>query len=336
MKITIYQIDIAKDTDNVAFRSFSELHKIQGDSNIRSERYTKVYEGETIGNTLEDAYYTFNVDHPKDYKARSLSVSDVIQIEGSSVEKDGFYYCDTIGFKEIKDFEPEKTSTENLLRAEKARVKDKVKCHSIRDEYPKGTKIRLISMDGESQMPCGLKGEVEYVDDIGQIHVLWENGSSLALNPEVDSFEKDTSPDMMQVLLVQPMKSPKMIEIEAKSLESMQKVVDGDIEAIYPFADDPEIALICNEEGKLNDMEPNRAIYDEDHNMVEIIAGDFFICSAPENSENFEGLNKSSAEKYAHKFKSPEIFISVNGDIKAIPCRPESNIKTSNHEQYTR
>ncbi len=43
-------------------------------------------------------------------------------------------------------------------------------------------------------MPSGLKGKVCYVDDAGQIHVNWENGSSLAVLPEVDSFHKIGEP----------------------------------------------------------------------------------------------------------------------------------------------
>lgn len=58
--------------------------------------------------------------------------------------------------------------------------------------YPKGSIVILDSMYGEQQMPKGLKGIVDEVDDIGQIHVKWENGSSLALNVEVDSFRKVT------------------------------------------------------------------------------------------------------------------------------------------------
>lgn len=58
----------------------------------------------------------------------------------------------------------------------------------IRTKYPTGTKIILQNMEGESKMPAGLKGTVNWVDDIGQIHVNWENGSFLAINPEVDSF----------------------------------------------------------------------------------------------------------------------------------------------------
>lgn len=58
--------------------------------------------------------------------------------------------------------------------------------------YPKGSIVILDNMYGEQQMPKGLKGIVDEVDDIGQIHVKWENGSSLALNVEVDSFRKVT------------------------------------------------------------------------------------------------------------------------------------------------
>lgn len=53
----------------------------------------------------------------------------------------------------------------------------------------KGTKVKLISMHNEPQMPFGLIGEVEFIDDANQIHVAWENGSSLALITEIDKFE---------------------------------------------------------------------------------------------------------------------------------------------------
>ena len=56
----------------------------------------------------------------------------------------------------------------------------------IREMYPEGTQIILQEMQGENQMPYGLKGTVKFVDDAGQIHMRWENGSSLALN--IDGF----------------------------------------------------------------------------------------------------------------------------------------------------
>ena len=44
-------------------------------------------------------------------------------------------------------------------------------------------------------MPPGSKGIVDYVDDIGQIHMKWENGSCLALNVEEDRFDIITKQD---------------------------------------------------------------------------------------------------------------------------------------------
>ena len=35
----------------------------------------------------------------------------------------------------------------------------------------------------------GTVGEVTHIDDVGSIHMRWENGSSLALIPEIDSFQ---------------------------------------------------------------------------------------------------------------------------------------------------
>jgi len=60
----------------------------------------------------------------------------------------------------------------------------------IKSQYPKGTGIELISMKGEIRMPNGLTGTVILVDDAGQIHVDWENGSTLALIPGEDSYRK--------------------------------------------------------------------------------------------------------------------------------------------------
>lgn len=51
----------------------------------------------------------------------------------------------------------------------------------IKEKYPKGTPIRLYSMEGEHTVPPGSRGVVDHVDDIGQIHMKWENGSSLAV-----------------------------------------------------------------------------------------------------------------------------------------------------------
>ena len=102
-----------------------------------------------------------------------------------------------------------------------------MKLKEIREMYPEGTQIVLTEMAGESQMPYGLKGTVKFVDDAGQIHMSWENGSSLALNINEDTFEKVEAPEKISVILVEPGRYPKLIEIE-DTLEAMAGVVcDG-------------------------------------------------------------------------------------------------------------
>jgi hypothetical protein len=58
----------------------------------------------------------------------------------------------------------------------------------LRRTYPQGTKVRLVSMDDAQAPPVGTKGEILDIDDVGNILVSWENGSSLNLIPDVDEF----------------------------------------------------------------------------------------------------------------------------------------------------
>ena len=58
------------------------------------------------------------------------------------------------------------------------------------ERYPKGTRLKLISMEDPHGVPMGTVGEVDFIDDAGQIHMKWENGSFLALIPGVDGFRR--------------------------------------------------------------------------------------------------------------------------------------------------
>lgn len=51
----------------------------------------------------------------------------------------------------------------------------------LRKMYPVGAKVELVRMDDIQAPPVGTKGVVEFIDDIGTIHVKWENGSSLGV-----------------------------------------------------------------------------------------------------------------------------------------------------------
>lgn len=126
----------------------------------------------------------------------------------------------------------------------------------------------------------------------------------------------------ISVLLVEPNRYPKMIEI-ADTLEAMQAVVGGDIEEYMPF--DDEVAIVCNEEGKYNGMTPNRAVYADDKEMMDIIFGKFFVCYAPMESEKFLSLPDDLVKKYEEKFKNPERFYrQFDGKIVAEPFKPKN------------
>ena len=71
------------------------------------------------------------------------------------------------------------------------RISTKEQVAYIRQQYPVGTRITLNHMDDSQAPPPGTKGTVAYVDDIGQIGVKWDSGSSLSLIPGEDSFSKE-------------------------------------------------------------------------------------------------------------------------------------------------
>ena len=67
----------------------------------------------------------------------------------------------------------------------------KERIEKLKDEYPKGTPIRLLKLtDQYRTIPIGAEGTVSCVDDIGTVHVDWGGGSRLGLVPDEDEFEK--------------------------------------------------------------------------------------------------------------------------------------------------
>ena len=340
-EFSIYQINVDRDTANVCFIGMESLEKIKGTKEVNAAAYDRVYDGKMDCISLENIYQKFNVDHPADYKGRSLSVSDVVEIRESDTLNPGVYFVDSIGFKSIS--------------FDKSLCKEPVEAGS------------------------------------GKI----------------------------SILLVEPNKYPKMIEID-DTLEAMQAIVGGDIEEYMPFED--EVAIVCHEEGKLIGLPPNRAIYAEpetveltyseladrfrnaesegkkhltgyivfsqesfnkpydeksrtyavssdnkafkaglggysiygscldgsdpcvrldgymrgenawkiekcylkeaSREMLDIICGKFFICHAPYEAERFQSLPPDLAEKYREKFQYPERFARINDKIVAVPFKP--------------
>lgn len=237
MNIQLYQINLDRDLDRVAFEPYGGLVSQRLGEPIDSSIYDRTFSGEVDADNLEKIYEIFNLNHPEGFKGRSMSVSDVVEVVSDGETEPGFYFCDSIGFRKI-DFDPELT------------------------EIPKEANITVV--------------------------------------------------------MVKPGELAKTMEI-GNALEDLQKAVGGDIEAFYPFEE--EVCIVCNEEGKFNGMAPNRAVYGEDKQIMDIIFGPFFICDC--SGENFGSLSKEQLEKYSKQFKYPEHFLRNDRDVIAIPYKPE-------------
>lgn len=72
----------------------------------------------------------------------------------------------------------------------------------LKQEYPPGTRIVLNYMDDKWAVPPGTRGTVDHVDDAGQVHPIWDNGRTLAVVPEIDSFRKLTEQELREEQLL--------------------------------------------------------------------------------------------------------------------------------------
>ena len=122
----------------------------------------------------------------------------------------------------------------------------------------------------------------------------------------------------MNVLMVEPGKAPDETQI-GSDLQSMQALVGGYIQAVYPF--EQPVALVCNEYGKRDGLPFNRALRDSDGDIYDIVAGNFFIVGLGES--DFTDLPHELAERFAEQFRQPEIFMHVDDKIVAAPMPDE-------------
>ena len=120
----------------------------------------------------------------------------------------------------------------------------------------------------------------------------------------------------MQILVIEPERRPEVREIDG-SLKSMQEIVGGWIQALYPF--DEPVALVCNDEGKLMNLPANCGLRDESGQIYDIVCGTFFLCGAPADSDHFVSLPPEQIKLYQEQFHTPEMLWGVNGRIVCLP-----------------
>ena len=114
----------------------------------------------------------------------------------------------------------------------------------------------------------------------------------------------------MTVLIVEPLKTPQVAEIE-NSVEALCEIVGGPIESVTYFEGQP-VALVVNQVGKIMGLPWNRALRDpKTKTTYDIIAGTFVVCGAPKGSEELVSLTDEQIEHFTLRFFGCEFFSGV-------------------------
>lgn len=116
MYIKLYQINMSRDKARMCFESM-EFITAYGET-VRPEIYDEVFKGDVDCANLETLYCKFNAgDRPGADQFRSLSVSDVIAVCDPDTGAERYYFCDSVGFKEIEfDASRAKPLQDNTIR----------------------------------------------------------------------------------------------------------------------------------------------------------------------------------------------------------------------------
>lgn len=127
--------------------------------------------------------------------------------------------------------------------------------------------------------------------------------------------------EKMNVIAIEPGKKPYVQEIQS-GLESLQREVGGDIQAVYP-CDDP-VAIIAAESGKLMRMPFNRALRDEDGHIYDVLVGKFLIVGLGE--ENFTSIPEKLIPKYSQVFETPEQLVRIGEKNYILPAKDDTAV----------
>ena len=115
-------------------------------------------------------------------------------------------------------------------------------------------------------------------------------------------------------LFIAPKCLPKTVTIE-NELSALQNCVGGLIECF----DLPNgTTIICNEEGKINGLEPNRAIRNDDGKLIDIIAGNILIVGFDEINGEFCSLSDEQLTETKELFFNPDFLFVFHDELHCI------------------
>jgi hypothetical protein len=344
MKIKIYQVNMDRDDNRVAFMGLAALPKFQGNAEPKSALYDSVFEGDVMCKTLEDVYATFNRNHPVGYKARSLSVSDVVEVVEDKKIEPGFYFCDSIGFQKVS-FDPKQTQRgEQFCKADEVKTIDVLLVKP--GMYPKMIQIedtleamqQIVGGNIEEYMP--FEDEVALVcNEEGKVNGLPLNRAIYAEPEEIDMTYQEMKKRFQEaeksggqhltgyiVFSQDSFKKPYSVESRTYEVSSDNKAFQSNMRGYSIFADAVDGSdfgvrieqYMTDEYGGADGWKVERCYVKEDaREMMDIVAGDFFIAGAPIDAQNFQSLTPKQAEKYRKLFKYPEKFFRDGDNVIA-------------------
>ncbi len=300
-KFAIYQINPDRDVSRSMFLNTRSITEIFGDLSVDCGSYDRVYSGNISVTDLEDIYHIFNMDHPNDFRGRSLSVSDVVEVLDSPVLASGFYFCDSAGFTKIS-FEKELTQDSPCYNGKENTMEIYNVSFQKNDVY----QARLVKAQSMEQAEAYFRHIEPGAEFIG-ISINQEGykpGKPMEVVPE-----GWVAPETISAVIVEPGKAAFTVEIENR-LDVLQSLVGGYIEVVPDFFfQDEKAAAIVNEEGKLEGLPFNRILYDSQGQHSELIAGPMVIVGSTE--EEFCSLSPTQVNIYLEKFKYPQ-FMEVH------------------------
>lgn len=110
MGIRVFQVNESLDKEKLKFMGYDTAMKHGG---VDPTIYRQVYGGVVNCSAVESTFALCNTNCPPGYFGHSMSVSDVVEVCGGA--QNGFYFCDSIGFKKI-DFDISKTDRSDMLK----------------------------------------------------------------------------------------------------------------------------------------------------------------------------------------------------------------------------
>ena len=109
MRIKVYQVNGDLDRNRTKFISYDSTLRAAG--RVDPSIYKTVFDGDLDCDNLEEVFNLLNTDLPPAFQGHSLSVSDIVEVceDQTGNNAPGFFFCDTIGFRNLAEFDSAKT-----------------------------------------------------------------------------------------------------------------------------------------------------------------------------------------------------------------------------------